>query len=40
MASVPAATRSTPDQIAYKIDFVFQDKTEIHVIEGTFKRKK
>jgi hypothetical protein len=28
------------DQIAYKIDFVFQDKTEIHVIEGTFKRKK
>jgi len=28
------------DQIAYKIDFVFQDKTEIHVIEGAFKRKK
>lgn len=28
------------DRIAYKIDFVFQDKTEIHVIEGTFQRKK
>ena len=28
------------DQIAYTIDFVFQDKTEIHVIEGIFKRKK
>ncbi len=28
------------DQILYKIDFVFADKTEIHVIEGVFKRKK
>lgn len=28
------------DRIAYKIDFVFQDKTEIHVIEGTFQRRK
>lgn len=28
------------DHVAYKIDFIFQDKTEIHVVSGTFKRKK
>ncbi len=28
------------DQVAYSLDFVFPDKSEIHVIEGTFKRKK
>ncbi len=28
------------DQFEYRLDFMFQDKTEIHVIEGVFKRKK